>query len=145
MFTENFKTFAYEGDTISCDVGKFHVVATIYWDDNQVKPDECDDGFWPSRDPKAAGYVNPDKFDAEMKRAEQVMAAWKNDEWFFCGVAVQVFCNDIALTGKYHHALWGIECNYPDSDNSYLQVVANEFLDEALDDAKTKIASLCEQ
>ena len=33
-------------------------------------------------------------------------------------------------------SLWGIEANYPDSDNAYLSQVANELLSEALDAAK---------
>ena len=32
-------------------------------------------------------------------------------------------------------SLWGIEANYPDSDNAYLSEVANELLPEALEAA----------
>lgn len=142
MFTQKFKPFVCEGDSISCTVDGFDVVATVYRDDTSDKPDQRDDGFWPSKDKKAAGYVLPADFDAAMAKAEQIMAAWKNDEWFYCGVALVVSKADVELTLKYNHALWGIECNYPDSDNSYLSEVANEMLSEALDSARAKLAEL---
>jgi len=41
-------------------------------------------------------------------------------------------------------ALWGIEMNYPGSDNSYLLEIANEYASEAFEAAKAKLASLCE-
>jgi len=47
------------------------------------------------------------------------MAAWKNDEWYYCGVI------------------------YPDSDNAYLTEVANELLPEALEVAKAERARQC--
>jgi hypothetical protein len=144
MFTEKFGNYVCEGDTITCEVDGFDVTARIYRDDNHDRPDERDDGFWPSRDPKAAGYVDPDKYETEMARARRVMEAWKNNEWWYCGVALEVRKNDVLLTHKFHHALWGVECNYPDSDNSYLSEVANELLSEAVKDARETIASLCE-
>jgi hypothetical protein len=78
-----------------------------------------------------------------MAEAMNVMRAWRNDEWFYVGVAVTVSKADIMLTGKYDHALWGVECNYPHTDNSYLLEVANGTLPEALDDARAKLALLC--
>jgi hypothetical protein len=143
MFTEKFGRFVCEGDTITCEHDGFTVTATVYHDECGDTPDERCDGFWPSRDPKAAGYVLPENFDAEQAKAERVMAAWKNDEWFFCGVAITVSRNDVQLTGDYDNALWGIECNYPDSDNDYLRSVANDLLDEAIESAKLKIKKLC--
>ena len=142
MFTQKFGRFACEGDSIQCEVDGFTCRATVYHDDSSDKPDEWDDGFWPSRDPNAAGYVLPKDFDAQQALAERVMAAWKNDEWFYCGVAVTVSRADVQLTGRYTNALWGIECNYPDSDNDYLREVANELLGEALDAARAKVAEL---
>ena len=37
---------------------------------------------------------------------------------------------------------WGIELNYPGSDNSYLAQVAEELAGEAVDEARAKIVSL---
>lgn len=62
----------------------------------------------------------------------EVLRAWCNDEWAWCGIAVQVFDeNDEELTGEYDFALWGIKMNYPDSENAYLLEVANEQAAEA--------------
>lgn len=142
MFTQGFDKFVCEGDKIRCEVEGFDVVAFIKRDDCGDKPDQRDDGFWPSRDPKAAGYVLPENFDAQQAIAERVMKAWQNDEWFYCGVCVVIAYQDVQLTGTYDHALWGVECNYPDSDNSYLLETANELLSEALDAARAKLADL---
>lgn len=142
MFTKGFGKYACENDTIKCHVDGFDCVATIHRDDCNDTPDERDEGFWPSQDPKAAGYVLPENFKAEQAKADKVMRTWKNDEWFYCGVAVTVFRADVQLTSEYGHALWGVECNYPDSDNGYLMDVANELLPDALESAKAKIKEL---
>ncbi len=79
------------------------------------------------------------------KAAEQdyeALRAWCNDEWRYVGVAVRVSKGDVDLTGKYHNALWGIEANYPDSDNAYLAEVANDLVGDALTEARAAIASL---
>jgi hypothetical protein len=143
MFTQQFGNYVCVGDSITCSVDGFEVKATIYRDDCGDKPDERDDGFWPSRDKTAAGYVLPENYESEMAKAQRVMKAWLNDDWFYCGVAVTVSRNDVELTQRYNHALWGIECNSPDSDNDYLRDVANELLSEAIDDAKAVLANLC--
>lgn len=74
----------------------------------------------------------------------EVLNAWCNDQWHWCGVCVTVSKNDVQLVEKYDCALWGIEANYPGSDNSYLLDVANEYAGDALEKAKAKLASLCE-
>lgn len=142
-FQHKFQRFVCEGDSITCSVDGFDLKATIYRDDNQDKPEDRDEGFWPSRDKSSAGYVGEDRYDDEMAKAKSVMAAWLNDEWFYCGVAVTVERNGVQLTGQYSNALWGVECNYPDSDNDYLRCVANELLSEALDEAKATRAKIC--
>jgi hypothetical protein len=73
-----------------------------------------------------------------------VLQAWCNDEWSWCGVSVTVSRNGVQLVDDYQCALWGIDLNYPGSDNSYLVEVANDYASEALDAAKAKLASLCE-
>jgi hypothetical protein len=80
------------------------------------------------------------------ERDFDVLQAWCKDEWSYCGVAVQVFTarDDIELTDAYDYALWGIELNYPDSDNEYLSEVAAEFLDQAIAAAKIRAAELKE-
>jgi hypothetical protein len=64
----------------------------------------------------------------------EVLRAWCNDEWTWCGITVQAFNLDgEELTGEYDFALWGIEMNYPGSDNSYLSEVANDLAQEIVD------------
>lgn len=72
------------------------------------------------------------------------LKAWCDDEWFFCGVALQVSRNGIRLTDKYAASLWGIDCNHPNGNNAYLTDVANDLLDEALDEARRSLAALCD-
>lgn len=143
MFTEEFKPFACEGDTIACTVDGLEVTATLHRDDCNDTPDERQDGFWPSKNEKDAGYVLPHSFDEQQALAEKVMTAWKRDEWFYCGVALTVSKAGVQLTPRFANALWGVECNYPNSDNSYLQTVATELLGEALDQARAKLRELC--
>ena len=70
------------------------------------------------------------------------MEAWRNDEWFYCGVVISVRFDGIEID-DHASSLWGIEANYPDSDNAYLAEVANELLPEAIDAAKAERARLC--
>lgn len=77
------------------------------------------------------------------ERDYEVLRAWCKDEWSYFGVAVTVSRAGVTLTGKYDHALWGVEGNYPESDNSYLAEVATEQLSEALDAARAKLKELC--
>lgn len=77
------------------------------------------------------------------RAAEQdfaVLKAWCEDEWHWTGIVVTVFRDGVKLASE---GLWGIERNYPSSDNSYLSEVANELLPEALDAAREKIKQLC--
>lgn len=94
-----------------------------------------DGGMLPNETPKAYAA-------RAAMRDYEVLKAWCNDEWSYCGVAVTVSRGDVQLTGDYDHALWGIERNYPGSDNSYLRDVANEYADEALEAGRIKLAAL---
>jgi hypothetical protein len=145
MFTKSFGSYVCEGDTITCEVDGFTAIATVYRDDTADAPDQRDEGFWPSHDMESAGYVLPENYQSELAKAERVMAAWKNDEWFYCGVAVTIAKHDVQLTKPYDSALWGIECNYPDSKNEYLLDVANELLPEALEAANAVLTKLCDR
>jgi len=149
MFTKDFDRYVCEGDTITCHVDGFDLTARIYRDDCSDRPDERQDGFWPSLDPQSAGYIGPKSqrtLDRHMARAKAVMNAWLNDEWFYCGVAVTAEKNGITVTDEFSNALWGIECNYPTTrkgnPNTYLREVANEYVSEVLAEAHANIASL---
>jgi hypothetical protein len=63
----------------------------IHWehiqlsDDSVDRPDERDEGFWPSKDPRAAGYVNPEDYEAAHEAALERMRAWEDGEWEYVG------------------------------------------------------------
>jgi hypothetical protein len=46
------------------------------------------------------------------------------------------------LIAKHAASLWGVECNYPGSDNVYLMDAANELLGDASEVAHTRIDAL---
>ena len=146
-FTEKFDSFVCEGDSLTCEAQGFTVTARLVRDDCGDAPDQRQDGFWPSLYKDAAGFIGAgngwrDRFDKAQSRAEAVIAAWKNDEWYYCGVILSVAIDGITLD-DHAASLWGIEANYPDSDNAYLNEVANELLPEALEIAKAERKRQC--
>jgi len=146
-FTEKFDSYVCLGDSLTYEVDGVTVTARIAHDDTPDAPDQRKDGFWPSLYPNDAGFIGAgngwrDRFDAAQAKAERVMAAWKNDEWFYCGVILSAAIDGLELTDNAA-SLWGIEANYPDSDNAYLTEVANELLPEALEAAKAERARQC--
>ncbi|MBR9806707.1 MAG: hypothetical protein GYB49_05740 [Alphaproteobacteria bacterium] len=147
-FTQHFNTYACEGDTISCEAEGFTVTARIVADDCPDTPDQRQDGFWPSLYKDAPGFIGPgngfrQRFAKAQAKAEAVMEAWRKDEWFYCGIVLSVERDSIELD-RHAASLWGVECNYPGTDNSYLTSVANELLPEALDAGRAAAARLAE-
>lgn len=151
--------YVCDGDTISCERAGITYVARIVRDDSGDRPDERDDGFWPSLDPKSAGYIGG-KSEATLQRrtarAQAVLEAWARDEWWYVGVVIAAYYETgSAEVGRIElddHAasLWGIECNYPASrrnpnPNIYLTEVANELLLEAEDRAKQVLAAIIDR
>jgi hypothetical protein len=100
-------------------------------DDTVDRPDERDEGFWPSTDPDSPGYVgkNPKRpFADQQADATERMAAWERGDWEFVGVIARA---DIMLPiggGSFRlftirsAGLWGIESDSPD----YLREVYEE-------------------
>jgi hypothetical protein len=145
MFKTGFKSFACVGDSITCEVDHFTITARLFRDDCGDAPDDRQDGFWPSANPDDAGYIGTSDKQALKKareRAQYVFDKWSEGDWFYVGVSVTVEAEGVSIIGEYGHALWGVECNYPGSDNSYLTEVANELLPEALCEAKRKLTRL---
>jgi len=139
-FSEKFQSYVCLGDSISCEVGAYTVTARIAHDDTPDRPDQRQDGFWPSLYKDDAGFIGAgngwrDRFDKAQAKAQAIMDAWKKDEWFYCGIILSVKIEDVELT-DHAASLWGIEANFPDSENEYLSEVPNELLDEALIAAK---------
>lgn len=132
MFTTKFDRYACENDTITCNVDGFDVTARIVRDDNYSIDD--DDSHNPDTNVTGCNRAQ----QAKLLKARQ---AWKNDEWFYCGIVISVSRSEIVLS-DHASSLWGIECNYPEGDNSYLSDVANELLPEAVETAEGIIERL---
>lgn len=147
-FTTGFNKYACIHDVIRCEdlSGSIHAVAEIHHDADAKAPDEQNEGFWPSLCSGRAGYMGPDAsyqdyLDAKEKAADD-MKAWRNDEWWYAGVAVRIWVGNTPLTDEFAHVMWGNECNRPGTDNSHLLEVANELLPAALEDARNRIKAL---
>lgn len=145
-FSEKFDSYVCEDETITAQVDGFTVTARVVRGDSPDTPDERQDGFWPSLRPDDAGFIGADKTGDDLAKADKhagrIMQAWRDDAWFYCGIVLSVACASIALD-NHAASLWGIEANYPDSDNAYLTEVASELLPEALDAARSALATLC--
>ena len=145
-FQETFLPHVCAGDTITCEAGGFTVTARVVADDCPDAPDQCQDGFWPSLYIGDPGFIGPgpnhrDRLRLEMAKAESIMEAWRKGDWFYCGIVLSVRIEGVMLT-DHAASLWGVEANYPGSDNAYLTEVAIELLPAALDAAREVLARL---
>jgi hypothetical protein len=132
-FARGFGRFVCVGDSIECHYNGFRIVARIEHDadtnidDNDCHPIEFDPEMFDTREQHAA--------------ALKVRQAWLDDEWHYCGVVLSVTRAGIMLA-EHAASLWGIECNYPGSDNQYLTIVAHELAPEALKEASAALERL---
>ncbi len=134
-FAQGFQSYVCPGDVISCEAGPFTVLAQIVPDDCPDAPDQRQDGFWPSLYADAPGFIGPgpnhrQRFAEAQAKAEAVMGGWRKGDWFYCGIVLSVSLEGIQLASQA--SLWGIEANYPETDNSYLTEIANDLLSEAI-------------
>lgn len=116
------------------DVQRWPQTLRIEWemqtpdDDTSDRPDERDEGFWPSKDKNAAGYVLPENYESEMQKAKDRMAAWENDEWRFVGVVAKAVVyipaggTSFRIMTLESAGLWGIESD----SEEYLKEVFEE-------------------
>lgn len=146
-FTETFEPHVCEGDSIACELDGFRVVARIVRDDCPDAPDQRQDGFCPSLIKDAPGFIGPGKnfrarYAEAHSKAEAVMAAWHKDEWFYCGILLSISLEGVELD-PHAASLWGVEVNYPGTDNIYLTQVANELLPEAMEAGRAAARRLC--
>ena len=178
-FTERFDSYACDGDSISCSVDGFDVVAQIVRDEGSEPPWDREDGHGPISDwtgrvkepgertlcedggsrryydvQEATRIAKRDGWDLPPfgkgttgDRAARAVVAdynalrlWCADEWWYVGVVVRVFRDDVELGGA---SLWGVDCNHPYGNNSYLSEVANELLPEAVEEARATLERLC--
>lgn len=116
-----FPSYVCAGDEKETYVGPLRIVATVVRDDDyHIDDDDCHN--------VALEGLSKE----EIERTKKARESWFADQWFYCGIIVRVFFKERLLAQA---SLWGIECNYPNSDNSYLDEVANELLEESLREA----------
>ncbi|MFN7056460.1 hypothetical protein [Hyphomonas sp.] len=146
MFSERFASFVCPGDVISCEHAGFNVSARIMADDCPDRPDQRQDGFWPSLEKNAPGFIGPGpdprKRVAEAQgRAEAMMDGWRRGEWFYCGVVLSVSLAGVELA-PHSASLWGIEAHDPYTDNTHPTETAQALLPEALEEARAVLSRL---
>lgn len=79
----------------------------------------------------AAPYDAPNRIARAVSADFDFLKSWCDDEWHYCGVAVQACDADGDPVGDaFEHALWGLESNA----GSYLDEVARDLADDLLRD-----------
>ena len=146
-FTERFDTFVCEGDCIACEQDGFRIVARIVRDDSPDAPDQRQDGFWPSLYKDAPGFIGPgpnhrERFAKAKAEAEAIMEAWRRGDWFYCGIVLSVSLDGVILD-EHAISLWGVEANYPESDNTRLTDAADDLLPDAIAIGRRAAQRLC--
>jgi hypothetical protein len=131
-FTTAFDRYACTGDTITGTLNGYDLTARIEHDQDA----SIDDDDNHNTDQAVTGCD-----DDEQEKLLEARRAWENNEWFYCRVVVSVSRNGV-LIDDHAAGLWGIECNYPGSDNAYLLTVANELAEEAVGHAEKERARI---
>jgi hypothetical protein len=111
-----FGPFVCDGDSISAQHDQFSFTATITHD-----PD-----------------TRPTDFDCY---SPENIKSWKKEDWYFGVMGVSASYNDFLLDDCIV-AIGGVNVNFPESDNSYLNEIAKELFDEALDKAHRALSML---
>lgn len=75
--------------------------------------------------------------------SEKKIQAWKNQDWFFCGIVISVEKEGVKLSDNAAN-LWGLECNYNKKGNAYLRTVCMHLQDGALSEAKSQVQKIIE-
>lgn len=114
-----FNRYVCTGDTVHWSAEGFDFVARVEFDaDTRVDEFEC--------------------------YSKKQIAAWKADEWFFCGIVLAVSRNGVGLS-SHAASLWGIGCNFPSrrkNPNYYLSEVCADLQSEALETARKEQARI---
>lgn len=113
--SDAFTNSAFVGCSMSWAVDGFELVARLVEDD--------------LADPYKYGWFDDD----------EVIAAWKRDEWCFVGIKVDVYRAGVLLVENGAN-LWGLAA-YGDC-GAYLTATAKELGDDALVEAKENLAKL---
>lgn len=131
-FDDSFDSTAYPEDTLHTVINGFDIEARIEHDhDCRIDDDDVH---------------NPDQSvtgcdDEQQQQLLDARAAYFRNEWSYCGVVLSVSKNSVKVSDNAA-SLWGLELNYPGSDNSYLTEVANELLPEAVECAEKEVKEM---
>ena len=128
-----FDGYVCAGDSVEIQVGPLRIRARIVHDPHQSIDD--DDVHKVDDDEAWTGWEGAEEVREKCREARE---AWFRDEWFYCGVVLDVLIGDTVLE-KNAASLWGIEANYPGGTNAYLSEVADELTHEALDAVASRI------
>ena len=131
-FEEEFDSFVCENDSIQAEVDGVVYRAKIVFDTDL----HIDDDDSHNVDQAITGCN--DKQQAKLIAARK---AWFSNEWVYCGVVISAIKAGIVID-RNAASLWGIEANYPGSDNSYLSEVANGLLTEAIEEVTNRIDNM---
>lgn len=106
------------------DISRWPQKVRIEWemltpsDDSTTRPDERDEGFWPSLASGSCGFcdcASESEFEALERAATDRMAAWEAGEWEFVGVIakatvyIPIGGNSFRIMTLQSGGLWGIE------------------------------------
>lgn len=133
-FPSGFNAYVCIGDSVETQHGPFTIRATIEHDSDTGAPWSEHDGHDTIETPRQrASRAALSDFKA--------LRAWCNDEWFWCGIVVTVTHTESGLE-LASDSLWGIDANYPGSDNSHLTECAMELAETALQEARKRAKAL---
>ena len=129
----HFDSYVCPGDTVAFERGLFTFTARLEYDSDTTPEDyDCFDVADPNYGAKNAAIIK----------------AWRDYEWFYCGVVISAKYNGVKLPDSYLASLWGVEANFPNSDNKYLSEIVEELLPEAearaialVNDMRAKLAA----
>ena len=113
-----FPAYACQGDRIEWTAEGFDIVARLVYDTDSKPTDS-------------------DCYDTED------IERWRSDEWFYVGVVLSVSRNGVELS-DHAASLWGIDCNFSDTSNTYLSEVAQELEAEAIANARREVVRIRE-
>lgn len=123
---ENFDRYVCAGDFIEFEYKGITFTAKVEHDiDYHIDDDDCH-----NTDQSVTG-CNDEQYERLLKNRR----AWFNNEWFYCGVVLYKqcdCCNQVIASPV--GSLWGLEVNYPGSDdNRHLSDTALELAQEYVD------------
>jgi hypothetical protein len=83
--------------------------------------------------------TKPTDFDCY---SEKDIKAWRNDDWFYCGLVLSVSYKGLELS-THAASCWGLECNIIDN-NLHLTEMAHELKHEAIEEGKKELQRIRE-